>query len=91
MTSPRFDMKLDWIAKLLVKTYYSIRKWILIYHKVCKYSNFITLGELCKVGGIIYGAFNVKWNHFLVKSDITDSNFDENWLTYWRYGQKKNM
>ena len=39
----------------------------------------------------VYRAFHVKWNSFLVKSDITDLDFDENWFTCWAYGQKKNM
>ena len=34
------------------------------------------------------GAFHVKWN---LPSDITDSDYDENWLTCWAYGQKKNL
>ena len=36
----------------------------------------------------ISGAFHVKWNH---ASNITNSDFDENWLTCWTYGQKKNL
>ena len=38
-------------------------------------------GSVCTFINRIYGAFHVKWNHFLVKSDITDMDFDENWLT----------